>query len=566
MNSAVQLRSASWRWISAPALAAALLFAAVSLLLSQPTAAPTGNTFTTAASSAAVDPLTPAVAEIARRDPGERIEVIAQFKPGVDKAAAGDLVRQSGGRVIAEIGLINAVAAEIRAGDAAELARKPGLHAVSLNARVEANTYDDAGLNVSPRELATSFNQSVRSPQVWYGGESQATGQGVGVAVIDTGIQGDLPDFKRADGSSRVVASVNTNPDVKNPGDGFGHGTHVAGLIAGNGEHRDGTLKGKYVGVAPNAHLISVKISDDAGESTLLDAIIGLQFAVDHKSAYNIRVANLSLNSTVAESYRTDPLAAAAEQAWFNGIVVVAAAGNRGTDPDAVHYSPGNDPYVVSVGAADDKGTKAVEDDTLASWSSRGQTQDGFAKPDLLAPGAHIVSTLPTTSVIASECPECLRGGRYFQMGGTSMAAAVASGVVALIVEDNPTWTPNQVKGALENRLRNIPGTGGQAAADKAVTAPKRALSANEGLTPSDLIDASTGNLAFDRLRWSRLRWSQADPADRSAWSGDATFTRLRWSGELEEQASGETAVDTDRLRWSRLRWSRLRWSMSFSK
>jgi len=569
LNAAATLRSVSWRWVSALALAAAALLA---VALAQPPS--TGSTATAPATSVpspavAPDPLTPAVAEIAWRDPRERIEVIAQFQPGVGKAAASQLVRENGGRITAEIGLINGLAAKIRAGDAARLARNPGLHAVSLNARVAGSgiTPNGSELEVAPKELATSFNQAVRSPNVWYGGSNQATGKGVGVAVVDTGIQGDLPDFQGPDGASRVVAAVNTNPDVTNYGDGFGHGTHVAGLIAGNGEHREGELQGNYLGVAPDANLISVKISDDAGESTVLDAIIGLQFVVDHKDQFNIRVANLSLNSTLPESYRTDPLAAAAEQAWFNGIVVVAAAGNRGADADAVHYAPGNDPYVITVGASDDNGTKGIEDDALASWSSRGETQDGYSKPDLLAPGAHIVSTVPEGSAIAAECAECLRAGHYFQMGGTSMASAVASGIAALILEENPSWTPNEVKGAMENRLRNVPGVGGQALADKAVEAPSRALSSNASLTPSDLIDASTGNLAFDRLRWSRLRWSQVDSADRAAWSGDATFTRLRWSGELEEQLTeGEAAVETDRLRWSRLRWSRLRWSMSFSK
>ena len=148
------------------------------------------------------------------------------------------------------------------------------------------------------------------------------------------------------------------------------------------------------MGVAPDANLISIKASDDDGNATVLDVIDGIQFAVDHKADYNIRVLNLSLESTVAESYKTDPLDAAVEAAWFKGIFVVAAAGNRGAGPDAVSYAPGNDPYVVTVGAVDDKGTKDITDDEPTSWSSRGTTQDGFAKPDIYAPGASIVSNL----------------------------------------------------------------------------------------------------------------------------------------------------------------------------
>ena len=145
-------------------------------------------------------------------------------------------------------------------------------------------------------------------------------------------------------------------------------------------------------------------MSDEAGSTTILDVIYGIQFAVDNKDRLGIRVINLSLESTVAQSYRTDPLDAAAEAAWFSGIVVVAAAGNRGTAGDAVGYAPGNDPYVISVGAVDDRGTKDTKDDLIPTWSSRGVTQDGFAKPDIYAPGARIVSSLSPGSAFSRMC------------------------------------------------------------------------------------------------------------------------------------------------------------------
>ena len=141
-------------------------------------------------------------------------------------------------------------------------------------------------------------------------------------------------------------------------GDGFGHGTHVAGIIAGNSLNRPAgdPLRGKYIGVAPDANLIAVKASDEAGNSTILDVINGIQFVVDHKAEFNIRVLNLSLSSDTPQSYKTDPLDAAVEYAWQKGIVVVAASGNRGAVPDAVKYSPGNDPFVISVGGVDEDG------------------------------------------------------------------------------------------------------------------------------------------------------------------------------------------------------------------
>ena len=220
----------------------------------------------------------------------------------------------------------------------------------------------------------------------------------MGVAVIDTGIAGDLPDFRisSTDKRSRVIGSAVVNPDATTAGDRYGHGTHVAGIIAGDSDGRDvgDSKKGRFSGVAPGANLVSIKVSDDEGNATVLDVIAGIQFAMDHKAEYNIRVLNLSLESTVAESYKTDPLDAAVEAAWFDGIFVVAAAGNRGPGGDAVRFAPGNDPYIVTVGAVDDQGTKEIGDDLPATWSSRGTTQDGFSKPDIYAPGAKIVSTL----------------------------------------------------------------------------------------------------------------------------------------------------------------------------
>ena len=214
------------------------------------------------------------------------------------------------------------------------------------------------------------------------------------------------------------------------------------------------------MGIAPRANLISVKVSDDDGDTTVLDVINGLQFVVDHKAELGIRVVNLSLSSTVAESYKTDPLDAAVEAAWFSGIVVVAAAGNEGVAPDAVSYSPGNDPYVISVGALDDRGSSYLYDDQLASWSSRGVTQDGVQKPEVLAPGNRLVAPLAPNSDFERMCRRCMISHSYFRVSGTSMASGVVSGVAALVIEKNPGMTPNQVKGAIVGTLRNVPGTG----------------------------------------------------------------------------------------------------------
>ena len=253
------------------------------------------------------------------------------------------LVRAAGGRPTGSLPLIRSVAARLPARARAGLAADARVASVSANARVrsEHEFIESTG-------LTSVYPRTVSAPTAW----RNATGDGVGVAVIDTGVDGRLLDFTAEDGSSRVVASVVTNPDATTALDTYGHGTHVAGIIAGNGNHHLLDNDHKYIGIAPGADLIAIKASDDAGNATILDAIYGLQFAVDHKDDYNIRVVNLSLSSTEAESYRTDPLDAAVEAAYFSGIVVVAAAGNRGPAAGAAGYAPGNDPFAISVGAS----------------------------------------------------------------------------------------------------------------------------------------------------------------------------------------------------------------------
>ena len=178
------------------------------------------------------------------------------------------------------------------------------------------------------------------------------------MAVIDSGISGDLPDFKGADGRSRMTVNEISSSATR-AGDDVGHGTHVAGIVAGDTVHRDvaDPSYGAYIGIAPDADIIALKVADDAGDVTMVDVITALQYAVRHKDELGIRVVNLSLSSDTPGSYRDDPINAAVEFVWHSGIVVVVAAGNRGSAADAVQYPPGNDPYVISVGATDELGT-----------------------------------------------------------------------------------------------------------------------------------------------------------------------------------------------------------------
>jgi serine protease AprX len=548
------VRFAGWRWIAAT-LGASLIALASLTVPTEDLATPASSGQTAGTAAAAPNP---ALAQLAAERPSATIEAIVQLGSGTTASEGRALVRAAGGDVIRELPIIGGFGVRMRAGDAARLARDPAVHAVTLNSAVRPTAVE----SLTSNNLATSYNQSVRTDRVW----RTSTGKGVGIAVVDTGIAGDLPDFRRSvtDPASRVVATAVTNPDATNGGDGFGHGTHVAGLIAGNGNGRDVTdpLRGRYVGAAPEANLISVKVSDDDGGITLLDVIYGLQFVLDHKDDYNIRVVNLSLNATESESYRTDPLDAAVEELWFSGIVVVAAAGNRGTDPDAVSYAPANDPYVISVGAVDDRGTNDTDDDLLADWSSRGTTQDGFSKPEVLSPGAHIVSTLAPGSDFTSLCPSCVRDGQYFQAGGTSMAAPIVAGIVADLLAEHPSWTPDQVKGALLNNLRDVPGTGAEADAQHANSAKSSELVSNDGLEPSSLIEVYDGTGDPSQYRLTQYRLTQYRLTRyRLTWA-PATLTGASgatWVCQCSDEAVVEDGAESDHYRLTRYRLTRYR-------
>jgi serine protease AprX len=502
--------------VIAVALAALTWALITSWTVKSPAGITSGSSPRATVQSAATPALSPQLAQLATADPSRRVEVIIQLQRGVGIAQGRALVRSVGGQPGLDLHIINGLSARLRARAARTLGASPLVHAVSLNAQIKETTQ----VNFDPGQLATNFDQSVRATSMWY----HSTGRGVGVAVLDTGIAGDIPDFRtsQSDHGSRVVASAVVDPNASTAGDTYGHGTLVGGLIAGDGGYRDSSdpVWGKYAGTAPDAKLISIKMGDDTGRATTLEAIYGLQFAVDHKDDYDIRVINLSFRSTTAQSYTTDPLDAAAEQAWFDGIVVVAAAGNLGSAPDAVSYSPANDPYVITVGGLDEMGTRSRSDDVEASWSGRGTTQDGVSKPDVLAPGAHIVATLAPNSAFSSLCQSCVTpDGSYFQASGTSLAAPIVAGVAADLVAAHPSWSPDMVKGAITNTAYKLSGEGSEVNAGAAYWAWNSQLSSNQGLTPNNLIDPNTGQIDPQLASWSLARWSTATDPQLASWS-----------------------------------------------
>jgi serine protease AprX len=496
-------------------------------------------------------------------------EYIVQMESGYSPAQGEQIVAELGGQVTTpDLPVINGFGAMLQDDVAEELESRPSVRDVTLNssttlgdetvsgggrcpvadATTRATTLRPNTLDVSPLAslplLRQPLQYTVRADKAWWRG----SGRGVGVAVVDTGIAGDLPDFYTG-GQSRVIASAVTNPCAKNATDNVGHGTHVAGLIAGNSLNYPGLKKlmGRYMGVAPRANLVSVKVSDDDGDTTVLDVINGLQFVVDNKDALGIRVVNLSLSSTAPESYRTDPLDAAVEAAWFSGIVVVAAAGNDGDAPGAVSYAPGNDPFVITAGALDDRGSTRLDDDVLAPWSSRGLTQDGIQKPEVLAPGNRLVAALAPKSDFERLCRRCVVGRNYFRLSGTSMSSAVVSGVAALVIQANPGMTPNQVKGAILSTRRQVPGVGAAIDANAALDGTG---SANGGLTPNTLIDPSTG-----QIDWGRASFRRVSFRDAAGSAFGPLWTRASWRCECGFDATGQ--VDQNRVSFRRVSFRR---------
>ena len=369
-------------------------------------------------------------------------DIIVEFNDDTDSSAR---IIASGGRPGRKLGIINARAGRISNALLARLADDPKVKRIHVDREAKASI---------ARTAATVGAKNVHA-QYGY------TGAGVGVAVIDSGITPWHDDLTIANRSGqRVTAFVDfvNNRTVKY--DDWGHGTHVAGIIAGNGYDSNGDRNS----IAPKADIISLKALDVEGKGKISDIIAAIDWAIGHKAQYNIRVINMSLGAGVFESYHTDPLTVAAKRAVEAGIVVVAAAGNMGKGANGQPQygaigAPGNAPWVLTVGASSSMGTIDRRDDTMASFSSRGPTMIDFAaKPDLVAPGSGSVSLSDQNSLFYTTKAAYLVAGKkselnylpYLTLSGTSMAAPVVSGTVALMMEANPQLTPNMVKAMLQ--------------------------------------------------------------------------------------------------------------------
>jgi serine protease AprX len=375
------------------------------------------------------------------------VTVIVQYRQ-MPNSSSFRTMQMGGAAIKSRLHTIRAVTMRVPVSMLAVLAKDPNVAYITPDRPVSLTSANE--------DYTTAVEADVAAAQF------AQDGTGVGVAIIDSGVA-DHADLHDSSGASRVVYSQSFVAGDTTTPDKYGHGTHVAGLIGGTGAS-SGTGNGyhaRYAGVAPNVNIINLRVLDQNGSGTDSQVIAAIQQAIALQSTYNIRVINMSLGRPVFESYTLDPVCQAVESAWQAGIVVVVAAGNRGRDNSmgthgfATIGAPANDPAVITVGATRTMNTATRVDDAIASYSSKGPTLiDHLVKPDLVAPGNRLVSLRAAGSTLDKnysqfEVAPVSGTAKYFRLSGTSMATPLVSGAVALMLQQDPSLTPDQVKARL---------------------------------------------------------------------------------------------------------------------
>ena len=493
------------------------------------------------------------------------VRVVVQAR-GAGSPVAGAAVARAGGRVTRDLSIVEGVAATVPAAAVTALSATPGL-IVTPDRKV---TVQGGGTSSGTE---SEFRRVTGADDLNADGH---TGAGVTVALIDTGVSA-VPDLAgkllpvRDDVTGATKACVNLSGE-SSCSDSYGHGTFMAGIIAGSGANSGGT----YKGMAPGARIVSIKIAGKDGAADVSTVLAAVQWVVSFRAEYGIKVLNLSLGTDSTQSYRVDPLNYAVERAWDSGIAVVVAAANLGPGAGTIS-KPGDDPLVITVGAIDDRGTPGLGDDHLPNFSSRGPTAaDGLTKPDIVAPGAHIVSLNAPGSTIATNVPTVMTAG-YRKGNGTSMAAAVTSGAAALLLDADPSMSPDRLKFALTATAGptasadpNEVGAGVVQAAD-ALSAP--AGVANQGLERSNgmgSLDASRGTVRVRTVTSGGLLGSALGTVISGSYTAQLLlwdpigFTTGVWLPTTWYTSTfylvGWQAVTWEGSRWQGSRWQGSRW------
>src|SRR5215218_10992859 len=460
----------------------------------------------------------PVLVAKANSTPNALVKVIIQstgVNDGAQEAyeAFHELHDRSGGNraetLKAKYRFIASVAVTLKAKKVLQLAQMPNL-IVTYDAPVKLSG------TTAPVTLSTKHIWPTASGVKPMWNNRPASGPVPTIAIVDSGVEKNRADFDM--GTRMIDDVVITQLQPNSPGDGRGHGTFVAGIAAGSAKDQ--------AGAAPQTNLISLDVMDDNGMARTSDVIAAAEWIYKNRASKNIKVANLSLHSTMPSNFINDPLDKAVEKLWFGGVTVVVAAGNYGKEdgPSGVPYAPGNDPFVITVGAIDLEGVTNVHRHDIPNWSAYGYTRDGFRKPEVTAAGRYMIGPVPTNATLPKAKPEnVLTGGLYMRLSGTSFAAPVVAGAAAQLVIEHPGWTPDQIKGALMQRARYVPEAPAGSAGVGEINAQRSSMlvsppNPNASLNKFLKRDLLLGTTEFDDAAWYAAAKASAS-WDSASWS-----------------------------------------------
>ena len=387
----------------------------------------------------------------------DRVSVILQVDD-VKSGRLNDWFKRYGIKINARMTHLGAIQAEVPVKALEELAARNEVHHLSADREVRAFGHVSAttGADDVRQQTATSVLGATTSYTL--------NGSGIGIAILDSGMDTGHKAFRAGDDNARIVFSKDFTGENRID-DPYGHGTHVAATAAGNGR----IANGKFIGIAPNANIINLRVLNNVGAGSVAGLLSALDWVMINRTTYNIRVVNMSLGMPAVDSYQNDPVCRAVRRLVDAGVVVVAASGNNGKNSAGQKlygkvHSPGIEPSAITMGASNTFGTNGRADDVMATYSSRGPTRgfwsdangtrhfDNLIKPDLVAPGNKIISAESDNNLLVTQHPELDAGvsendnRRQMYMNGTSMATPVAAGAAALLLQVNPKLTPNMVK------------------------------------------------------------------------------------------------------------------------
>jgi serine protease AprX len=490
----------------------------------------------------------------AAANPAATLNVIVLGQPGRSASALKDRVRNAGGQNLVPFSVIRGMTVDLTGSELLSLAPDPLVRSITPNGRVKGQSVVSGVL----------WPQATRVNALW-GTLLSPAPSAPAIAVVDSGVD----SARTADFGRRILGTVDfTNSNGK---DENGHGTMVAGIAAGASR--------LFPGASPTSGVYSLRVVHADGSAYTGDVIAAADWIYNHAFSNNIRVANFSLRNSFPNYAGYDPLDAAVRRLWLTGTVVVASAGNDGSG--RMLYAPANDPFVISVGAADIADTVTRQDDGNAPWTSYGYTAEGFAKPELGAPGRWMIAPVPGASTLATMFADRLVTPGYMWMSGTSFAAPVVSGIAAQILARHPGFTPDQVKGALMLTAKSAPlatrlslGVGEvDAAAAAAVIHPPNP---NQNLYRFVRQDADGApffdwdvwsayvetNASWTNASWTDASWTDASWTDAS-WT-DASWTDASWTDASWTDASWTDASWTD-ASWTDASWTDASWTDSHS-